>query len=291
MFGKLMKYELKATYKWYLIISGVLAILSIFAGLLASSVITGASTFTENTALTIGSIVVLVIFAGYIGLTLTNYIIIIRRFYNNIFGREGYLTWTLPTGSHTVLLVKVTSALIWSIFCFISLILSLLIFLGVIGLAQQQNIFDLLGPLFEKIGSSLIWQSLLFQVLATISGILMLYCAISLGQLFINSRIVMAFVFGFILWVVLSIIGRLFPSISISELSRTATMSSDTLSDILVVNFIPAYIYEVTDFVEAQKPLEDFNNIAWFPIDEAIDRLKRGSHKWGIKMWKSAQKL
>ena len=249
MFGKLMKYELKANYKLYLIISGVLAILSIFAGLLASSVITGASTFTENTALTIGSIVVLVIFAGYIGLTLTNYIIIIRRFYNNIFGREGYLTWTLPTGSHTVLLVKVTSALIWSIFCFISLILSLLIFLGVIGLAQQQNIFDLLGPLFEKIGSSLIWQSLLFQVLATISGILMLYCAISLGQLFINSRIVMAFVFGFILWVVLSIIGRLFPSISISELSRTATMSSDTLSDILVVNFIPAYIYEVVKIV------------------------------------------
>ena len=249
MFGKLMKYELKATYKWYLIISGVLAILAIFAGLLASSAITGAATYTADTTYTIVGIIVLVIFAGYIGLTLTNYIIIIRRFYNNIFGREGYLTWTLPTGSHTVLLVKVTSALIWSIFCFISLVLSLLIFLGVIGLAQQQNIFDLLGPLFEHIGSSLIWQSLLFQVLATISGILMLYCAISLGQLFINNRIVMAFVFGFILWVVLSIIGRLFPSISISELSRTATMSSDTLSDILVVNFIPAYIYEVVKIV------------------------------------------
>ena len=249
MFGKLMKYELKATYKWYLIISGVLAILSIFAGLLASSVITGAATYTADTTYTIVGIIVLVIFAGYIGLTLTNYIIIIRRFYNNIFGREGYLTWTLPTGSHTVLLVKVTSALIWSIFCFISLILSLLIFLGVIGLAQQKNIFDVIGPVFEHIGSSLIWQSLLFQVLATISGILMLYCAISLGQLFINSRIVMAFVFGFILWVVLSIIGRLFPSISISELSRTATMSSDTLSDILVVNFIPAYIYEVVKIV------------------------------------------
>lgn len=249
MFGKLMKYELKATYKWYLIISGVLAILSIFAGLLASSVITGASTYTADTTYTIVGIIVLVIFAGYIGLTLTNYIIIIRRFYNNIFGREGYLTWTLPTGSHTVLLVKVTSALIWSIFCFISLILSLLIFLGVIGLAQQQNIFDVLGPVFEHIGSSLIWQSLLFQVLATISGILMLYCAISLGQLFINNRIVMAFVFGFILWVVLSIIGRLFPSISISELSRTATMSSDTLSDVLVVNFIPAYIYELVKIV------------------------------------------
>ena len=249
MFGKLMKYELKATSKWYLIISGVLAILAIFAGLLASSVITGASNYTADTTFTIVGIIVLVIFAGYIGLTLTNYIIIIRRFYNNIFGREGYLTWTLPTGSHTVLLVKVTSALIWSIFCFVSLILSLLIFLGVIGLAQQQNIFEALGPVFEKIGSSLVLQSLLFQLLATISGILMLYCAISLGQLFINNRVVMAFVFGFILWVVLSIIGRLFPSISISELSRTATRSSDSLSDILVVNFIPAYIYELVKIV------------------------------------------
>ena len=249
MFGKLMKYELKATSKWYLIISGVLAILAIFAGLLASSVITGASNYTADTTFTIVGIIVLVIFAGYIGLTLTNYIIIIRRFYNNIFGREGYLTWTLPTGSHTVLLVKVTSALIWSIFCFVSLILSLLIFLGVIDLAQQQNIFEALGPVFEKIGSSLVLQSLLFQLLATISGILMLYCAISLGQLFINNRVVMAFVFGFILWVVLSIIGRLFPSISISELSRTATRSSDSLSDILVVNFIPAYIYELVKIV------------------------------------------
>lgn len=47
----------------------------------------------------------------------------------------------------------------------------------------------------------------------------------------------------------------------------------------------PAYIYEVTDFVESQKPLEDFNHIAWFDITTAKDKLKRGSHKWGIEQW------
>ena len=52
----------------------------------------------------------------------------------------------------------------------------------------------------------------------------------------------------------------------------------------------PAYIYEVTAFEQTQKPLEDFNNLAWFPIDEALDKLKRGSHKWGIEMWKSVHK-
>ncbi|MDU8038806.1 MAG: NUDIX hydrolase, partial [Streptococcus sp.] len=48
----------------------------------------------------------------------------------------------------------------------------------------------------------------------------------------------------------------------------------------------PAYLYEAISFKEAQKPLEDFNHIAWFPIDEAIEKLKRGSHKWGIEAWK-----
>ena len=48
----------------------------------------------------------------------------------------------------------------------------------------------------------------------------------------------------------------------------------------------PAYLYEAISFQEIQKPLEDFNHIAWFPIDEAIEKLKRGSHKWGIEAWK-----
>ncbi|VJE37572.1 mutT/nudix family protein [Streptococcus pneumoniae] len=48
----------------------------------------------------------------------------------------------------------------------------------------------------------------------------------------------------------------------------------------------PAYLYEATSFKEVQKPLEDFNHITWFPIDEAIQNLKRGSHKWAIESWK-----
>lgn len=50
----------------------------------------------------------------------------------------------------------------------------------------------------------------------------------------------------------------------------------------------PAYIYEVTHYEEIGQPLEDFNHLAWFPIDEAIQKLKRGSHKWGIEMWKKS---
>lgn len=51
----------------------------------------------------------------------------------------------------------------------------------------------------------------------------------------------------------------------------------------------PAYIYGVTSYQEIGQPLEDFNHLAWFDIDTAIDMLKRGSHKWGVQQWKSAQ--
>lgn len=51
----------------------------------------------------------------------------------------------------------------------------------------------------------------------------------------------------------------------------------------------PAYIYEVTAFTQVSAPLEDFNHIAWFPVEEAIAKLKRGSHKWGIEQWQNRQ--
>ncbi|KXT76780.1 NUDIX hydrolase [Streptococcus sp. DD12] len=47
----------------------------------------------------------------------------------------------------------------------------------------------------------------------------------------------------------------------------------------------PAYIYETLSYQVLGKPLEDFNHVAWFPISEAREKLKRGSHKWGLDQW------
>lgn len=53
----------------------------------------------------------------------------------------------------------------------------------------------------------------------------------------------------------------------------------------------PAFLYEATSYREVQEPLEDFNHIAWFPVDEAISNLKRGSHKWAILAWKKQHQI
>lgn len=47
----------------------------------------------------------------------------------------------------------------------------------------------------------------------------------------------------------------------------------------------PAYIYETVGYEVLGAPLEDFNHIDWFPVEIAIKKLKRGSHKWGVTAW------
>ncbi|MFS1664454.1 NUDIX domain-containing protein [Streptococcus sp. zg-JUN1979] len=47
----------------------------------------------------------------------------------------------------------------------------------------------------------------------------------------------------------------------------------------------PAYLYEVTNYHIEGKPLEDFNHIAWFSLNEAKKHLKRGSHRFGVEAW------
>lgn len=47
----------------------------------------------------------------------------------------------------------------------------------------------------------------------------------------------------------------------------------------------PAYLYVAEQINFDHAPLEDFNNIEWFSVENAIEKLKRGSHKHGILEW------
>ncbi|MFV0556108.1 MAG: NUDIX domain-containing protein [Lactovum sp.] len=52
----------------------------------------------------------------------------------------------------------------------------------------------------------------------------------------------------------------------------------------------PAYIYSLDQVQLNHQPLEDFNGIFWFNYEEALEKLKRGSHKWGLKIYKNVEK-
>ncbi len=63
-------------------------------------------------------------------------------------------------------------------------------------------------------------------------------------------------------------------------------LTSISLVTVSTYYYNPAYLYEAISFKEVQKPLEDFNHIAWFLMMRLLKISNSGSHKWAIESWK-----
>jgi len=49
--------------------------------------------------------------------------------------------------------------------------------------------------------------------------------------------------------------------------------------------FNPIYAYAIDSWQSIGERTEMKSLPVWFPVEEAIEKLKRGSHKWAVKQW------
>lgn len=197
MFGKLFKYELKSIGKWYFALNAstiaIAAILSFTFEFLSSKVNESQSKISWTADIL--PMILTMIFGFLIaGSLLATLLIIIRRFNQNIFGREGYLTMTLPVSEHQLILSKLLASFICMIFnAFILVIATLILVIPQITVAEFLNFLRDLGQLVLK-NLDLTGFGIIYLLLSTVSGILMIYLSISIGQLFANRRGLKAFI-------------------------------------------------------------------------------------------------
>ena len=250
MFGKLLKYEFKSTAKWYLLMTLIVLGLSVLVGVIGGSNASNAN-FLENQMLeTIIGILFILIFGILIVLFLSNYYIIIRRFYTNLYGREGYLTWTLPASPHAILLSKFLGAWIASIYCFVLLYICGIVTLLVMGSVTGEDLSLIWDNYLSILSHSFTLWQIVWIMVTTASGILMFYVSIALGQLFQNRRGLKAILFGLLWWVVLSIIGTIVnPFRDLENIFNLIGTMSSTTTDDFGIDFIPGLIYEAIKIV------------------------------------------
>ena len=247
MFGKLLKYEFKSTAKWYLLITLIALGLSVLTGIIAGSSSTTIRSWDLDTMQMVAGTLGILIFGGVIGLYLSNYYIIIRRFYSNLYGREGYLTWTLPASPHAIILSKFVGALVASLYCLFLLFLSGFITIIVMGAVIGQDLSPVFSIISKAFSHSIAYWMIIWWIFTTASGILLFYVSIALGQLFQNRRGFKAILFGFLLCLVLSIIGTAVNPFKDSYAVVYALVYGNI--DEFGVNFIPGLIYEVIKIV------------------------------------------
>ena len=123
MLGKLFKYDMRALSKVLLPVHGavlavgLLGVLAAFVGytlddmaLKSTSVeVTIGMMTAVMAAVMLFSLLAMIIAAG------ATLVVIIHRFYKNLFTDEGYLTLTLPASANQVVLAKLLAGLLWSL--------------------------------------------------------------------------------------------------------------------------------------------------------------------------------
>ena len=188
MFWNLVRYEFKNVNKWYL---------ALYAAVLVLSVLIGMQVHYYNYVSFKDSQPVLLFFLALVfgGLMITlgisTIFLIIKRFKGSVYDRQGYLTLTLPVSEHHIITAKLVGAFIWSILSSTVLVLSafIIVTITVPEWISNSELIPLVGTFLPQL--SLMGVSFLLN---TISGILCIYLAISIGQLFNEYRTALAIV-------------------------------------------------------------------------------------------------
>ena len=201
MFWNLVRYEFKNVNKWYLALYGAVLALSALIGIQARSY----NDIPIKESQPILLIFLALVFGGLmITLGISTLILIIRRFKGSVYDRKGYLTLTLPVSEHQIILAKLLGAFIWSLISSAVLVLSIYIILVII----EPNSVNFLAfkDLFQQYLDS-IGLYLISFILSTVSGILCIYLAISIGQLFNEYRTALAVLAYIVIQIVLGFVG------------------------------------------------------------------------------------
>ena len=236
MLTKLLKNEIKATGRIFLPLYGALLILTIVTKLALAF---GAPDFfSDNVATNPFMEVVIGIsftlyFIAVVALSVMTLVMIIQRFYKNLFTDEGYLMFSLPVKTWELVLSKLLVGLMWSAVCTLMFVISFFILsLGSFTMMDlTQGISAAYTDYFSTFGTSLnvlILEIIIFVVVSTIASILMIYVSIAIGQLFNQHRIVASFGAYIVITIAIQIISSIMMAIfAIGNLDTVISQGND----------------------------------------------------------------
>ncbi|NLA87468.1 MAG: hypothetical protein GX847_09390 [Clostridiales bacterium] len=203
MLGKLIKYEFRETGRICLPLFGALFLAACISRLFSS--------LRFETPMVIGIIVsVILIIATFVIVLLLTLI----RFYRNLLTHEGYLMFTLPVTTDSLIWGKLIVAFVWNI---VSLVI---VFAAIVIMSiTDLNLADIPAAITAGMNMLGITQAqfnwfivefIVLFIISLISGIIVLYACMSSSLLVNKHRIL----FSFGAYIILSIIGQIVSSIA-----------------------------------------------------------------------------
>lgn len=241
MLRKLLKYEFKATGRIFLLFFVAMVAL---AGI--NRLFMEFDLFDQRLAILPNITVVLYVMIIFTTFALT-FVVMIQRFYKNLLGDEGYLTFTLPVKPAAHIISKMLVSFVWLVASIAVTILSILI------LSANPKSFRVLGEFFRQVSvlftggygqnSLLLTLELIFGgIVGIFTCTLMVYAAIAIGHLCHNHRVLASFGAYLGLMVVIQIVTALVMSLPIFNLITSEISTQDAGMSWMTGVLFPVYI-------------------------------------------------
>ncbi len=223
MLGKLMKYEFKATGRTFLPLFGALLVVSIISRIFISL------RFQTPTVIGVALSIFLIVAVFVIVLIIT-----LQRFYKNLLTNEGYLMFTLPVKTDSIIWSKLITASVWNILSFI--VVALAISIMAITEIDLAACFLDINKLIQNVDISggttaaFIVEFIVFVLSSLLSGILTFYACMSLSLLVNKHRVLISFA----AFLVINTIGQILSAVGVAVIMHTnlpaAFMSWDPIT-------------------------------------------------------------
>ena len=205
MLGKLIKYDLKASMKVFLMFHLVFLLACGFGRVFF---INQMDFINAPSKALFAPIVILICLVTIliVAVNICSWLMITFRFYRNLFSGEGYLSWTLPVSGIRHLWAKIISG------CILMWTDTVIIALGMFLLLSGRNVTEayslIAADATESLGmpiSTFFLYAFLFCLISCITSVISTYFCIAVEQLFSNHRVLCAVAAYFILSFVLQI--------------------------------------------------------------------------------------
>ncbi|MCL2631892.1 MAG: hypothetical protein FWD45_02215 [Coriobacteriia bacterium] len=223
---KLIKYELKATARIFLIAYAALIVVSIFSAVTGASSQNSTSGMITTQGQVISSIlyslasIIFVILS--MGVTVVTMIIFVTRFYR-MFGSEGYLWFSLPVTANQHLICKVLVALFWTITSFNVLLgCAFMQIASVAGIGFFYELADLWKSIVYQGMHPVLWI-VCFMILSLSSittSIMISYAAIAIGPSMVKSRFGGTMLAGLLIVICTQFVSRIMSTFTSNTLAQ-----------------------------------------------------------------------
>ncbi|HSR03420.1 MAG TPA: hypothetical protein VLM88_02375 [Proteiniclasticum sp.] len=169
MLNKLMKYELRATARYFL---------PIYGAIIAFSILIGIRGINDTYMSALNMILPMALGFSFIGLGVLTLIMVVKRFDSNLLGDEGYLMFTLPVKASSIIVSKLLTSLIWV------LTSTLVFFLSMAVITWREfNLREILRELsFLQLNPYFILIFVLMILMSIIQFLLQVYASLGIAQ-------------------------------------------------------------------------------------------------------------